>query len=74
MSEPDTRGDIVDVLLDITWNMILLASDILMGSSTVFPDEEVGKEQILYLISCSVKLDPLMLVSIRYSTHSVVEK
>lgn len=58
-SHPDARSGIVNVFLDVGGNMILVAGDISMRACAVFPEVEVGDEEVLSLFGCSIKLDPL---------------
>jgi len=64
LSEPDSRSDVVDVLLDVTRNVILLTSDISMSpGGTVLPHVEVRVQKILSLFDWGIKLDPLQSIS-----------
>lgn len=43
LTESRTRSNVVDVLSNVSWNVVLLGRDV-MGSRDVFPDEELSDE------------------------------
>lgn len=56
--EPRARSNVVDVLLDVTWEMVLLARDV-GATITMLPDVEVGVEQVADLLGGGIELNPL---------------
>lgn len=38
----DARRDIVNMLLDVSWDVVFLTGDVCVGSRTVLPDIEIG--------------------------------
>lgn len=55
----DTRGHIVNMLLDMGRDVVLLAGDVSVSARMMLPDIEVGDEEVLGLVHRCVELDPL---------------
>ncbi len=58
-SHCDARGNVVNMLLDMSGNMILIAGNIGMVPRAVLPEVEVGKKKIFGFMDRGVKLNPL---------------
>jgi hypothetical protein len=58
-TESDTGSDIVDVLLDMSRDMVLLGGDI-MAARGVLPDMVLSIHETLDLTNRGIKLDPLV--------------
>jgi hypothetical protein len=56
---PDTRGDIVNMLLDVSRDVVFLAGDVLMTASTMLPEVKLGDEKIFSLMYLRIELNPL---------------
>jgi hypothetical protein len=70
-SKPSTRRDVVNMLHDVSRDMICLCRNIL-EPVFVFPDVEVCNKQIFNLLSGSIELNPLESVSrVDRDTNSV---
>lgn len=59
-----TRSLTVDVCLHMGRNVIFLSGDVLTTSRGVLPIEVVGEQNVLDLLDCGVKLNPLGVVSL----------
>jgi hypothetical protein len=58
-TKSDTGGDVVNVLLHMSWDMVLLGGDI-MTAGGVLPDMILSEHQTLDLTNRGVELDPLV--------------
>jgi hypothetical protein len=67
-TESDTRGDVVNVLLDMGRDVVLLGGDI-MAAGGMLPDMVLSEHETLDLANRGVKLNPLIstLLSVRTS-------
>jgi hypothetical protein len=59
MAETNTRSQVINVLLHMSWDVIFLSGNISMLSRSIFPDIEVSIDEVLDLINWSIKLNPL---------------
>lgn len=74
-AETGSRSDVVNVLLDVAWDMIFFGRNIMLPRD-VLPDVELGEKQSFGLGGCCIKLNPLrsvlaFIVSRRLSRHLV---
>ena len=58
-SHSDTGRHIVNMLLDMSGNMIFLAGDVLVSARIVLPEIKIGDEEILNLFHRRIELEPL---------------
>lgn len=58
LTESRAGSDVVDVLLDVCWDVVSLGGDI-VGPGGVLPDVELGSEQFLNFLGGGVELNPL---------------
>ena len=58
-SHSDTGRHIVNMLLDMSGNMIFLAGDVLVSARIVLPEIKIGDEELLNLFHRRIELDPL---------------
>ena len=57
----DTGRHVVNMLLNMSGNVIFLAGDVLVSARTVLPEIKIGDEKILDLAHRRIELDPLNL-------------
>jgi hypothetical protein len=55
----DTWGHVIDMVLNMSRNVVFLASDILMSARTMLPDVEISDKEVFGLLNWCVELDPL---------------
>lgn len=65
--EFDARGDVVDVLGQVLWDVVFVASNMLVAGGEVLVLVVLGLEELLGLVGGEIELDPLLVDRLRDS-------